>query len=223
MNICTVCNKEYQKTRNVQFFCSRTCYYNSRRGIVLPKSGVYRSCKLCRAEFYIYPGYLIRPRNRTNEYCSKTCSNKSRTGVKKTQEFKNNCKKSSFWIGKQLSEEHKQKISTTRKSLVADGIIKIIKGKRHPNWKGGKNRINKRIRNLKSSKDWRKSVFERDNYTCQECGIRSGNGKAVQLQADHIKPFALYPKLRRTLKNGRTLCVDCHRKTDTYGRKKMYM
>ena len=61
---------------------------------------------------------------------------------------------------------------------------------------------------------WRKAVFERDNYTCQECGVRG-----VEIQADNIKPFKYFPELRWVLSNGRTLCVPCHRKTDTYGRR----
>ena len=83
-------------------------------------------------------------------------------------------------------------------------------------WKGGVNTENAKIRNSLEYKLWRKSVFERDNYTCIWCGIRSGNGKAVILNADHIKPFALIPELRLAIDNGRTLCRDCHQKTDTY-------
>lgn len=60
-------------------------------------------------------------------------------------------------------------------------------------------------------KEWRKSVFERDKYTCIWCGQVGG-----ELNADHIKPWALYPKLRYTLDNGRTLCKPCHEKTPTY-------
>ena len=61
-------------------------------------------------------------------------------------------------------------------------------------------------------REWRQAVFERDDWTCQECGQKGG-----RLQADHIKPFATHPELRHDLDNGRTLCVDCHKKTGTFG------
>lgn len=73
------------------------------------------------------------------------------------------------------------------------------------------------LRRTKKYKEWRKSVFERDNYTCQKCGARSKKGKRVELQADHIKQFAYYPELRFEVSNGRTLCGGCHRKTPTHG------
>lgn len=82
------------------------------------------------------------------------------------------------------------------------------------NWKGGITPINNLIRNSEEYKLWRKAVFERDNYKCVWCGIRG-----VTIHADHIKPFALFPELRFAIDNGRTLCVPCHRTTDTYGKK----
>ena len=63
-----------------------------------------------------------------------------------------------------------------------------------------------------SQQDWRRQIFERDDYTCQMCGERGG-----RLEVDHIKPYADYPELRLELSNGRTLCVGCHKKTPTYG------
>lgn len=82
-------------------------------------------------------------------------------------------------------------------------------------WKGGRTAANILARTSTRYKEWRKAVFERDNYTCVWCGDNKGNN----LNADHIKPFAYYEELRYEINNGRTLCHDCHKKTDTYGRK----
>lgn len=130
--------------------------------------------------------------------------------------------------GKVLSEEHKTKISIAKKGLpgrkkTEEEKIKIsetmkrlgIKPIFHPDnrgsksglWKGGITSVHTLIRRSKKYQQWRKSVFERDNYTCQIC-----NRRGIILNADHIKPFSLFEELRFVLSNGRTLCVDCHKK-----------
>lgn len=79
-------------------------------------------------------------------------------------------------------------------------------------WKGGITKKNQEIRNSLEYKLWRTAVFERDGYTC----IWGGRSHGSKLHADHIKPFSLFPELRFAIDNGRTLCEECHEKTDTY-------
>lgn len=102
------------------------------------------------------------------------------------------------WLGKKRSEETKEKISINRRGKMT--------GESHFGWKGGITPINKTIRTSSEYKDWRKSVFARDDYTCVNCGQHGG-----WLEADHIKPFSLFPDLRLCISNGRTLCKPCHK------------
>ena len=116
-------------------------------------------------------------------------------------------------LGIKHTDETKLKISLTnkRKGLMPPVNIRPM-GKNHHNWKGGVTTIDEKLRKSKEAVLWRIAVFARDDYTCQECGERGGN-----LNADHIKPWALYPELRFAIDNGRTLCKDCHLQTDTWG------
>lgn len=92
-----------------------------------------------------------------------------------------------------------------------------IAGANNPQWKGGVTPQHLLLRNSPEYRIWREAVFERDNWTCVFCGRRSQVGDKVVLHADHIQPFADYPELRLDVNNGRTLCKDCHKTTDTYG------
>lgn len=130
----------------------------------------------------------------------------------RTQEIKEKARVQ--FLGKKLPKEHAEKVVN---ALVSTNKKRI--GIKHHNWKGGITTENHKIRNSSEYARWRTLVFERDNYTCVICYARSGIGKAVLLQADHIKQFAHFKELRFELSNGRTLCVECHKKTDTYGKK----
>lgn len=84
-------------------------------------------------------------------------------------------------------------------------------GVNHHNWKGGVSIEREQARKSIEYRNWRQNVFNRDDFTCQACGERGG-----ELQADHELPWSLFPDLRYEVLNGRTLCVSCHKKTDTY-------
>jgi hypothetical protein len=137
-------------------------------------------------------------------------------------EQKNNISKGQMNISKESYERRKEscrllgKRPRTKKHL--DNLSKSHIGKRmgaeHPNWKGGITPTVWKIRNSRDYRLWRTAVFERDNYTCVWCGKHG-----VYLEADHIKPFCDYPELRFAIDNGRTLCKECHKKTDNYGSK----
>jgi 5-methylcytosine-specific restriction endonuclease McrA len=127
-------------------------------------------------------------------------------------------KMSKTHTGKKLSEKHRETLIGNKRRLgikhTEETKLQMSKsrlGEKNGNWKNGITPINRAIRTSKEYKLWRTAVFERDNYTCIWCGLCG-----VKLNADHIKPFAHYPELRFAIDNGRTLCVDCHKTTDTY-------
>lgn len=88
-------------------------------------------------------------------------------------------------------------------------------GESAPAYIDGRSSEAARLRGSSSYRRWRRSVFVRDDFTCQICGQRGGD-----LNADHIKPFALFEELRFDLSNGRTLCLSCHTDTPSYRAKR---
>ncbi len=81
-------------------------------------------------------------------------------------------------------------------------------------WKGGVSKENELARKSLQYRQWRTLVFKRDEYAC----VIGGRAHGKYLHADHIKSFSKYPELRFVVSNGRTLCVPCHKLTDTYGK-----
>jgi 5-methylcytosine-specific restriction endonuclease McrA len=143
-------------------------------------------CLICEKEFEV-----VYSRKDKAKYCSHQCRAKG-TIIQTTINF-----------GK---IDIKKVAELSRKRLLGKN------GSEAMNWQGGITPINTAIRNSKRYARWRKKVFERDKYKCVLCGYDKGH----ILEADHIKEFSRYPKLRFILKNGRTLCKPCHKKTDNY-------
>jgi len=176
-----------------------------------------------------------RPRTWVGMPLSKEAREKisnARKGVLFTEEHKRNIGIAS--LGRVPSLETRQKISIAGKgrSFTIEHRRKIgfaQRGEKSHNWEGGITSLNKMIRHSIEYKFWRTHIFQRDNYTCQDCKIRGG----VELHSDHIIPFsfilasykiktledALKCEFLWDIRNGRTLCILCHKKTNTFGYK----
>lgn len=100
-----------------------------------------------------------------------------------------------------------------------------MRGNLSPAYIDGRDKLSKLIRGIFESRQWRSDIFTRDNFTCQGCFIKGG-----KLNAHHIKPFykimednnirslndAMDCAELWNLNNGITLCLYCHKKTDSY-------
>ena len=170
---------------------------------------------------------------------------KSLTGRKLTEEQKQKISKANkgrigYWTGKKRgpqTEEWKRNIGlgclkhfVSEKTKKRMSMLNQVKfGKEHPCYKEVKKHpFHKLIRETYKYREWRKSIFTRDDYTCVFCGI-----KGAYLEADHypkrfidiINEFKI-DTLDKALdcvslwdiNNGRTLCDKCHHKTLSWGR-----
>lgn len=126
--------------------------------------------------------------------------------------------------GNHLSDETKQKISDANSGENCYWFGKYSEN--HPGWKNANTPLNKLIRTQTKYGEWRLQIFDRDNFTCQHCGIRGND-----LEAHHIKPFNKIIKeynIKKIedilncnelwdLNNGITYCTKCHSKLKKRG------
>jgi hypothetical protein len=155
--------------------------YQRTKNNTRPKRGGMVRCDRCGKEIYRLPYRLKKSKH---YFCSQECSgiaSKGRPSPKKGMKYS------------PLSAEHKRKISKALRGKKYHRIKppwnkgKIclqLSGKNNPAWKGGKTMLSLRIRHSFQYRQWRSDVFMRDDFTCQECGV-----KGVYLEADH------YPKM----------------------------
>lgn len=127
--------------------------------------------------------------------------------------------------GQKRSLETRLRMSESAKRTFIETERTGIRGEKNYRWKGGITPENVKVRTSTEYVSWRKSVYRRDGYACVLCNAKGGwckkQKRNIVLNADHIKSFAKYPELRFELSNGRTLCFDCHKETDTFGNKKL--
>lgn len=215
---CKICNKvfkikpcEYRKKRK---YCSLRCYWKSLKESLKGENNPHykgklsKKCPACGKIFEVYPNsfakkqifcsyncYIktIRIPDKTCLVCEKPFHTRKPGGKFCSRECQRLYRLKHpirYWLGKKRENLSKEK---------------------NPAWKGGVTKNSKLLRSTTRFKEWRKKVFERDNYTCQICFQKSGF-----LEPHHIKNVASYPELVSEITNGVTLCINCHRKIDKY-------
>lgn len=203
---CLFCNNPLDPSKNQNKFCSKSCWDEHQ------KKGNYITCLQCEREKY------IKDSDDGGRFCTLNCYWKWMKGKHKTNS-------GSFKKGSRLSGETIEKMKGRTPWNKGKEWLEL-RGENHPQWKGGITPLNHQIRTSKKYEKWRKQVFQRDEYTCQQCGDRCGLGRRIYLHAHHLKQFAeiMLENLIKTLtqaeacselwriNNGTTLCKDCHYK-----------
>ena len=208
-------NHNYKESRTLKKYYCRMC---SKEITGRGKSGLCRSCSV-KGKINYFKGKKRNPFNREH-----------RNKIGKARK------------GKKSSKITCSKISKTNKIILNRQEVKLLISKRmkiswnNPNSLLYKKRVRglsvNNIRSLSEYKQWRFEVFERDDYTCQECFKRGCYLEAhhkkqfAKLFAEFLKEYDQFSPLedketlvRLAIKykpfwditNGQTLCKDCHK------------
>lgn len=204
---CKQCGGEIEGQKSQKIFCSRKCWHAN----LMALGGYKRVCITCRKEFRApATTRLICPSCHLCQECNEPIHNQSQDRF---------CSPSC--VGKWRSKHDARVLEALKKArTIAHGkeirakagqsmrgkARPHTRGDKHPQWRGGVTPLRQIERYRTENAEWRRQVFERDDYACQKCGVRGGT-----LHAHHIKPWALYQELRYDVGNGQTLCVPCHR------------
>lgn len=226
---CELCKKEFVTTpskirRGIARFCSKKCYRQIYRGEKSTSWGggkVEKLCLICGGKFKI-------PRSSHEKgiglYCSHKCQGVASLGSKSCrwkEKKERNCVRCGTYF--KFADYPSARGKATGEYCSPECYAKERAGSKNPNWKNGKTDLVLSLRTSAKYKEWRDEVYARDNYSCVKCGKDSGH----DLNAHHIKPISLLLQdnnittlldafslpILWDIKNGETLCEDCHKKT----------
>lgn len=174
-----------------QKYCSRECAYKNRivgckKGKKYPHLQRARkgNCLICGKEYRATKDF----KERKQKYCSKKC------WAERGKKYKNLCLNCGMYY-----ESTNNKKYCSRKCAHHHQVSEMA-----PAYKDGKSLQRERARNGNKLRNWRNSVFKRDNYICKICG------KKGEIHAHHIEYFSSNHEKRYDINNGITLCVKCH-------------
>lgn len=218
--VCPNCKKEFEIIRSrleksKNHYCSLTCLSRFTAPIRSKKlltrkypinCGV---CLNCGKDILAYNAYFVKL---NRKYCSNSC--------KTTYQNKTNNPMNNMESRKKMSISNSIALKGIKRSDETKEKYRLANlGCKSHFWKGGLTDKNRLLRNMAKTKNWRKLVFERDNYTCQICLNKNGNGVSVKLAAHHIKHWSKNIDKRWNLDNGITLCWNCHYKLHSFSYK----
>jgi 5-methylcytosine-specific restriction endonuclease McrA len=222
---CDFCNTEFEtsphkKKKNKNIFCSANCFQEWKR-INTPNgkdsqyyNRIETKCDYCGNVLHRTPWKI---ENRNNQFCNKECNNNwlrlnARRGSENPQY--STIEKPCSYCGKALKRqpwqangyEHTFCNKTCHGKWQSENLI----GENNPLWQGGHTEYR--------GSNWhiqRHLARERDNNTCQHCGVtRDQIGR--ELDVHHIIPFRHFDDYRiaNALPNLITLCGSCHMKAE---------
>lgn len=211
---CETCGKEWMAQKQNTKYCSPKCKPQCQQNKIIVK------CSICGKEKEVNK---YRIEHQKDFYCSDECKNKgyslkySGENNKKYKKIKCNCDicNNEFIINE--CEFKKYDHHYCSKECQYKGWSIFYSGENHPSYNHNKS-LEERLKERKYIEyyEWRKQVYERDNYTCQCCNDNKGHN----LIAHHILNYSEYEDLRINIDNGITLCKKCHKEFhDKYGYK----
>lgn len=193
--------EEYLKRIENESYCNKCKTWKPKIKFCIDKSrinGLHKNCQDCRWKNGGKRGKSIkgRPSAMKGKHFTGKALDNIRVGVRRGAK-------------KRIGE---------KKIYTKEGYERLLKSNRRPrpsmagilnhNWKGGISKGRGKRYYSFEYKNWRRQVFDRDKYTCQDCIDNTGGN----LEAHHIKEVAKYPDLVFEVSNGITLCKECHEK-----------
>ena len=191
-------------------FCSNECYqknignYFTGEDNPFFKEEVQANCTKCGKTFKRKPGQM----KSKQLYCSSECYYADSDRPERVSRIETKCS----YCGKLIrilkcQITGKTRIYCSRKCQNL-GHGKYYSSENHPRYNENLE-PHERITNRKYNDyyNWRKTVYERDQFTCQSCGDNQGGN----LVAHHIESYRANRSKRTLIKNGITLCKKCHK------------
>lgn len=190
-NYCEICNKEIGWEAKRCNRCAKTKYFQP-----MPK------CIDCGKKL----------KNRNAKRC-RSCASRE-----KFRKFGNPAKR--LDVRKKMSRKRKgRKLTESWKINLSLSMRGKNAGKKNHFFIDGRTPFTQSIKNLLEYNNWRKQIFIRDNFTCQECGQYGVKLNNFLKEYDQFSPIEDKETLVRlaikwkpfwNINNGKTLCEDCH-------------